>query len=111
MASGNQLVSIYLNEADEWEGRPLYLEILEFLNRSGCSGGTVLRGVAGFTSGLGVITTSLVGPGRKLPLIIQFVDRVDKVAEVLPTLRRMVPLRLITLQGAEVLRPELQNDG
>ena len=105
MAGRYQLVRVYLNEADEWEGRPLYLEILLFLERSGCAGGSVLRGVAGFTAGIGVVTTSLVDVGRKLPLVVEFVERAEKVSEVLPELRRMVSPRLITLEEVEVVPP------
>lgn len=110
MAGRYQLVSVYLNEADEWEGRPLYLEILHFLERSGCAGGTVVRGVAGFTAGIGLVTTSLVDVGRKLPLVVEFIDRAEKVSEVLPGLRRMVGPRLITLQEVEVVPPDEKHE-
>jgi PII-like signaling protein len=98
-----QLVSIYLNEADKWEHRPLDLEILEFLYHSGCAGGTVLRGLAGFTKGDGMVTTSLVDVGCKLPVVVQFVEASVKVAEVMPTLRRMAGRRLITVQEVQIV--------
>ncbi len=101
-----QLVSIYLNEADKWEHRPLDLEILKFLHKSGCAGGTVLRGLAGFTKGAGIVTTSLVDVGSKLPVVVQFVEATAKIAEVMPTLRRMAGKRLITLQDAQIVPPE-----
>jgi len=102
----HKLVSIYLNEGDEWEHRPLHLEILKFLHRSGCAGGTVLRGLAGFTHGMGIVTTSLVDVGTKLPVVVHFIDREEKVKEVLPTLRRMAGKRLITLEDIEIVPPE-----
>lgn len=98
-----QLVSIYLNEADKWEHHPLDMEILKFLHHAGCAGGTVLRGLAGFTKGGGIVTTSLVDVGSKLPVVVQFVEAVDKVTEVMPTLRRMAGRRLITLQDVQVV--------
>lgn len=106
MAEQYQLVSVYLNEADQWHGRPLHLEILQFLQRSGCAGGTVLRAVAGFTAGAGVVTTSLVDVGTKLPLVVHFIDRAEKVAEVLPTLRQMAGKRLVTIEEIQVVPPE-----
>ena len=42
-------VSIYINEADQWNHRPLHLELLRMLHEQGIAGGTVLRAVAGFT--------------------------------------------------------------
>jgi uncharacterized protein len=94
------LVSIYLNEADKWEHHPLDLEILKFLHHSGCAGGTVVRGLAGFTKGGGIVTTSLVDVGSKLPVVVQFVETSLKVDEVMPTLRRMAgkSKRLIIVQ-------------
>jgi PII-like signaling protein len=103
MPSSHQLVCIYLNEADQWEHRPLHLEILQFLHHAGCSGGTVLRGLAGFTAGAGVLSTPLGEAGSKLPVVVQFVDRAEKVAEVMPTLRRMRGNRLITVQDVQVV--------
>ena len=105
MPTAYQLVSIYLNEADQWEHRPLHLEILEFLRRAGCSGGTVLRGLAGFTAGAGVDATSLVAGAGKSPVVVEFVERPEKVAEVMPTLCRMAGQRLITVQDVQVVHP------
>ncbi len=101
-----QLVSIYLNEADKWEHRPLDLEILRFLHKSGCAGGTVLRGLAGFTKGAGIVTTSLVDVGSTLPVVVQFVEAAAKITEVMPTLRRMAGKRLITVQDVQIVPPE-----
>ena len=91
-------VTIYVNEADEWRGKPLHLEVLRFLQQDGHAGGTVLRGVAGFTRAAGVVTTSLVDAGGKLPLVIEFVDTGESVTRALPQLRKMVGNRLITTE-------------
>lgn len=108
MATGYQLVSIYLNEADEWEGRPLHEAILDFLNRSGCAGGTVLRALAGFTAG-GSRPPAAGGEAEGTsPLVVQFIDRAGQVTHVLPTLRRMAKQRLITLQDVQVILPTLE---
>lgn len=95
-------VTIYVNEADEWEGKPLHLEILRFLRQDGHAGGTVLRGVAGFTRAAGIVTTSLVDAGGKLPLVIEFVDTTESVARAVPKLRKMVGDRLITTEEVSI---------
>ncbi len=102
MATKHQLVSIYLNEGDKWEKRPLHREILQHLYRSGCAGGTVLRGLAGFTAGAG----GPGGPGVKPPVVVQFIDVPQKIAAVMPILRRMAGQRLITLQDVRIVASE-----
>jgi PII-like signaling protein len=109
MATGYQLVCVYLNESDEWEGRPLHAAILEFLSHSGCAGGTVLPAVAGFTAGAAAPTPAAGTLEGRRPLVVQFIDRAGQVAHVLPTLRHMAKQRLITLQEVQVILPQLES--
>jgi len=101
--SSYQQVSIYINEGDEWKHRPLHLEILSMLYKQGMSGGTVVRGVAGFTGLEGVHSNSLVDAGGQLPLVITFIDIEEKVEKVLPLLREMAGQRLVTIQPVEIV--------
>jgi hypothetical protein len=96
-------VSIYINEADKWEHRPLFLELLTVLDAFEVSGGTVLRAIAGFTYKKPVETASLVDVGSRMPLIVQFVDTLAKVDGVLPQLKAMVADRLIIREPVEVV--------
>jgi PII-like signaling protein len=82
---------------------PLDMEILNFLYHSGCAGGTVLRGLAGFTKGGGIVTTSLVDIGSKLPVVVHFVGKAEKVNELMSTLRRMAGKRLITMHEVQIV--------
>ena len=95
-------ISVYINEADEWHRRPLHLEVLRMLHEHRLAGGTVLHAVAGFTGGGGVETTSIVDAGSRLPLVIEFIDTAEKVAKVMPELRKMVGKRLIVRERVEV---------
>ena len=94
-------ISIYINEADEWRHRPLHLELLRRLYDAGIAGGTVLRGVAGFTHSTGLATTSLVDAGGRLPLVVEFIDSAEKVEAILPHLREMVGQRLIVREPVQ----------
>jgi hypothetical protein len=98
-----QQVSVYINEGDEWKHRPLHLEILTMLYKEGMAGGTVVRGIAGFTGAEGVHSTSLVDAGGKLPLVVHFIDTVQNIQRVLPLLREMTRHRLITVQPVEII--------
>jgi len=97
-------VSIYINEADEWQHQPLHLEILRMLHKEGLAGGTVLRAVAGFTGSGGVQTTSLVDAGGNLPLVVEFVDSVEAVNRVMPILKQIAGKRLIVMQDVSAVQ-------
>ena len=103
VTSGMKQVSMYINEADEWRGKPLHLEILQMLHREGLAGATVIRAVAGFTGTGAVQTTSIVDTGGNLPLVVQCIDSAENVTRVLPQLRRMAGARLITVVDVDVV--------
>lgn len=96
-------ISVYINEADEWNRRPLHLEMLRMLHEQGIAGGTVLRAVAGFTGHGRVETSSLVDAGGKLPLVIEFIDTAESIERVMPLLQKMVGHRLVVRQMMEVV--------
>lgn len=96
--------TIYLDEADRWHGRPLYLVILDRLRAEGFPGVTVLRGVAGFGSHGQVHTASIVDLGANLPILIQVIDTPERIDLVLPLLDELVPEGLITLHDVEIAR-------
>ncbi|HZR28422.1 MAG TPA: DUF190 domain-containing protein [Terriglobales bacterium] len=95
-------ITIYLNEADQWQHRPLHLEILKYLHDENVAGATVFHAVAGFTGRSRVKTSSLVDAGGKLPLVIVFVDTEEHVQRVLPRLREMASHRLIVRENVVI---------
>jgi hypothetical protein len=95
-------VTLYLNEADKWQHKPLYLEILNYLRRENVAGATCLHAVAGFTGRQKVETTHLVDAGGKLPIILTFIDNDEHVERVLPVLKQMAPHRLIVWEKVHI---------
>jgi len=102
MANQMVKISIYINEADEWHHQPLHLAVMNMLREHGLAGGTVLRGVAGFTK-KGLQSAGLVDAGGKLPLLIEFIDTTEDVERILPKIREMTGHRLITSEKVSVL--------
>jgi len=88
-------VTIYLNEADQWQHRPLHLEILNYLRKENVYAATAIHAVAGFLGRQPVEISHLVEAGGKLPVIITFVDTDEHVNRVLHTLKAMASHRLI----------------
>jgi uncharacterized protein len=95
-------LSVYINEGDEWQHKPLHLEVMRMFREQGMSGGTVVRAVAGFTAKDGVKTSALVDAGGKLPLVIEMVETAENIQRILPMLKEMAPHRLIIRQEVEV---------
>ncbi len=95
-------VTLYLNEADEWHHRPLYLEVLNYLRRENVAGAAAFHAVAGFTGRGGVESAHLVDVGGKLPVVITFVDADEHVNRVLPKLREMAAHRLIVRENVVI---------
>ncbi len=95
-------VTMYLNEADEWQRRPLHLEILNYLRSENVFAAVVFHGVAGFLGRQRVKTATLVDAGGKLPLVLIFVDTDEHVTRVLPRLREMAAHRLIVRENVQL---------
>lgn len=104
-----QRVRIYLSERDTAEGQPLYLVTLDRLRREGATGATAIRGVAGF--GAGHRLGGMVELSQSSPVVIEWVDRADRVARVLPALDELLPEALITVEDLRVYRAVLRSGG
>jgi PII-like signaling protein len=105
-----QRVRIYLNERDQAEGQSLYLAALERLRREGATGATALRGIAGFGAG-SRLRTSGIADFTPAPILIEWVDRAERVARVLPALDDLLPDALITIEDLRAYRAVLRAAG
>jgi PII-like signaling protein len=97
------LARIYIGEADHHDGHPLYQVIVAFLRERGIAGATVFRGIEGYGANAHLHTTRLLRLSEDLPILIEVVDREDRLRAVLPDLDAMVVDGLITLERVEVV--------
>jgi PII-like signaling protein len=97
-------LTVYLNEGAHWHKKPLYEAILELFLSKGLAGGTVVRALAGFTRGEGIMTAKILELSVNLPLRIEVVDTEAAIERVLPDLYLMVDQGLITLDDVEVVK-------
>jgi uncharacterized protein len=95
-------VTIYINEADRWQGKPLHMAILNYLHAENAYAACVLHAAAGFLGRQRVKSSHLVDAGGKLPLIIIFVDTDEHVSRVLPMLKEMAAHRLIVRENVVI---------
>lgn len=112
--SGNdpvQRVRMYLSERDMYEGQPLYLAALDRLRREGATGATALRGVAGFGAGHRLRPAGASDLTQSLPIVIEWVDRAERVARALPALDDLLAAALITIEELRIYRAVLRSEG
>jgi PII-like signaling protein len=94
---------IYVGEADHHDGHPRYQAIVELLRERGIAGATVFRGIEGYGASAHLHTSRLLRLAEDLPLVIEIVDREDRLRAVLPELDAMVTGGLMTLEPVEVV--------
>lgn len=98
-------VTLHLNSDTSNKDAFLHQDILQYLQRSGIAGATVLHAHAGFGShhqlhseGAGSVA------GEHLPIIISFIDEEEKVRAVLPTLLEMVTDGMVEAHPTQILK-------
>ena len=96
-------IRIFIGEAEEWHGKPLYHAILELVQQQGAAGATVMRGIEGFGPEHHLSTDRLPDIANNLPLIVEIVESIEKVEALLPLLDRIVQRGMITVAPVEIV--------
>ncbi|MHB8841964.1 MAG: DUF190 domain-containing protein [Candidatus Aquicultor sp.] len=103
LTGSGKLVRIFVGESDQWHRKPLYTAIVERAREEGLAGATVIRGVEGFGAHSRIHTMRILRLSEDLPVIIEIVDREDRINQFLPILDEMVTEGLVTIENVEVL--------
>ena len=98
-----QLLRIFVGEDDRWEGRPLYEAIVLKAREHGLAGATVLRGPMGFGAHSHLHTAKILRLSEDLPVLIEIVDKEEKINAFLPALDEMLGDGLVTLEKVRIL--------
>lgn len=97
-------VIIYIGESDHYQGKALYMALLQFLKKEGAAGATVVRGLAGFGAHSRIHTATIVDLSSDLPIRVEWIDEAEVVDRLLPQVRRMVNDGLITVEEVDVIQ-------
>ena len=98
-----ELLRIFIGESDRHEGRPLYEAIVLEARRRGMAGATVLRGIMGFGADSRMHTAKILRLSEDLPIIVEIVDKPDRIEGFLPAVDSMMQEGLVTLERARVM--------
>jgi PII-like signaling protein len=97
------LLRVFIGEADEWEGKSLYEQIVLKARERKLAGATVLRGPMGFGKSSRLHTTKILRLSMDLPIVIEIVDSEEKIREFLPILDEMIAGGLVTLERVQAI--------
>lgn len=98
-----ELLRVFVGEADRCDGRPLYQAIVEEARRLGLAGATVLRGLMGFGVHSRLHTAKVLRISEDLPIVVEIVDKAERIEAFLPTLDAMVKEGLVTVEKVRVV--------
>lgn len=103
MEGEGQLLRIFVGEADRWKGRPLYEAIVLAAREHGLAGATVLRGLEGFGAHSRIHTTKILALSEDLPVVVEIVDKPERIEAILPLIDEMVGEGLVTLENVHII--------
>ncbi len=98
-----KLLRIFVGEADKFNGKPLYEEIVLLAKKDGLAGATAIKGFMGFGCKSHMHTSNILRLSEDLPVVIEIVDSEEKINQFIPKLDVMVKEGLITLEKANVI--------
>lgn len=98
-----KLLRVFIGESDRHGRRPLYQAIVEMLRAEGVAGATVIRGIEGYGAHSRLHTARILRLSEDLPIIVEAVDRAERIDAVLPKLDALVTEGLVTVEPVEVV--------
>ncbi len=100
-----QMLRVFIDESDLWEGKPLYAAIIHRARSEGLGGATALRGMMGFgaNSLIHSANTANARIPEDMPIVVEIVDKPEKIKAFMPVLDKMVKEGLITLEKVNVI--------
>jgi len=103
LPSEAELLRIFIGEADRFEGKPLYEAIVHLARQRGMAGATVLRGLMGFGADSRMHTAKILRLSEDLPIVIEIVDKPEKIQEILPEIDKMIQEGMVILEKINVI--------
>src|SRR6201998_891937 len=97
------LLRIFIGENDRCGQHPLYEAIVLKAREQGLAGATVLRGPMGYGHSSRLHTAKVLRLSEDLRMIVEIIDREEKITAFLPLLDDMVEGGLISLEEVRVL--------
>lgn len=100
---GVKVMRIFMGESARFQGRPLHEAIVEEARQRGMAGATVSRGFMGFGANSLIHTAKILRLSEDLPVVVEIVDRPDRIDAFLPVADGMVDEGSIVVSEARAV--------
>lgn len=97
-----KLLRIFIGESDRHGHVPLSEAIVAKARREGLAGATVMHGSSGFGAGSRVHTSKILRLSQDLPVVIEIVDRAEKIERFVSSLDAMIGEGMVTVETVEM---------
>jgi len=98
-----KLLRIFIDLDDKYEGKPLWEYILRLVKEKGLAGATVFKAAAGIGAHSELRTFSVWRLSQNLPVVVEIIDREEKIKEFLKVLDEILEEGLVVLEDVEVV--------
>ena len=102
-----KLLRIFIGENDKIGRVNVYEKIVTTARESKLAGATVYKGIMGFGKNSVIHTSKIFALSDDLPLVIEIVDREEKIDEFIPQIKEIFEKAncggLITIEKAEII--------
>lgn len=98
------LLRIFTGDNRRYHRLPLFEAIVLKARESRLAGATVLHGILGFGKSSRLHQSNPLILSSDLPVVVEIVDRADKIEAFLPVLEQMMSSGLVTMEKAHVVQ-------
>lgn len=96
-----KLLRIYVEEHQQWDGKPLHEALVDALRANEMAGVTVYKSILAFGSGGEIHKQKAFGDGASL--MLSTIDTEDRIEAFLPVLDRMLTDGLVVLSDVDIM--------
>lgn len=101
-SEGMAVLRIYTAEKDHCEGLPFYEWLVQNACSCGLAGATVFRGIGSYCLGNPVLAPEFHQLQINQPVVVEIVDKLNKLEDFISQIEDTVPRGLMTLQPVAV---------
>ncbi|MDI3533834.1 MAG: uncharacterized protein PWQ82_199 [Thermosediminibacterales bacterium] len=100
-----KMLKIFIGENDKYRGKPLFDAIVQRLQKEGLAGATVIKGIEGYGANSRIHTSKILRLSEDLPIVIEVIDKEDRIEKIIPILDEMVKEGLVlVVHDVEIIK-------